>query len=266
MTYASPTTKKLYAYSGNQCSHPECSRSLVAEDDKTIIGEICHIEAASSNGPRYSSSMTDNERKAFDNLILLCDEHHKIIDNPENEFQYPVDRLKKWKRDHEEKIRHKILTTNPSLLSEAIRVISAIDFNESAPESSSASFNIEDKIEFNSIKRNKFLIEDNKIYYAKISAVYNELENQGSFKKDKLLKYIKTLYLKIKGKYIKNSDDPIRVIQDNSDDIIDEIENIFLEEVEKNKQACNEDIKIAIPLIITDAFMRCKILEKPPTK
>ncbi|WP_430408452.1 NACHT domain-containing protein [Kordia sp.] len=92
--------KKLFSLTGNQCSAPNCKRSVVGEDGNTLVGKICHIEAASPNGPRYRLEMTNDERRAYDNLILLCDEHHMIIDNHRNEGKYSVELLKKWREKH----------------------------------------------------------------------------------------------------------------------------------------------------------------------
>ncbi|WP_341830999.1 hypothetical protein AACH28_16300 [Sphingobacterium thalpophilum] len=102
--YKPSTVRRLDTLSGNECANPNCTKKLVAEDGISIVSKICHIEAASTDGPRYNKSMTDDERRSFSNLILLCDEHHTIIDNKENEGKYPVDLLKKWKDDHERKI------------------------------------------------------------------------------------------------------------------------------------------------------------------
>ncbi|WP_415282467.1 HNH endonuclease [Candidatus Nitrososphaera sp. FF02] len=46
-----------------------------------MFGEICHIEAAESGGPRYNSKQTDEDRRHYDNLILLCRNHHKATDD-----------------------------------------------------------------------------------------------------------------------------------------------------------------------------------------
>jgi len=101
--YTKETIRKLYLFSGNQCAYPKCTNKILAEDGKTIIGEIAHIQAASKNGPRYYPEISEKERADFSNLIFLCDEHHKIIDNKANEDKYPIEFLKKWKADHEAK-------------------------------------------------------------------------------------------------------------------------------------------------------------------
>ena len=96
------SVKKLFALSGNRCAFPNCSDSII-ENSGTICGEIGHIEAASPGGPRYNSMQSDTERNAYENLILLCRRHHKIIDDlPES---YTVDALCEMKNIHENKFR-----------------------------------------------------------------------------------------------------------------------------------------------------------------
>ncbi len=98
--YLPSDIKRLFAFSGNQCSKPNCRRPVIAEDGITVVGKVCHIEAASSKGPRYREKMTDEERRLYDNLILLCDEHHSIIDNKKNEGKFSKELLLVWKNEH----------------------------------------------------------------------------------------------------------------------------------------------------------------------
>ena len=92
--------KQLYALSGNECANPLCHNKLVYPDDNAKDDQICHIEAASPDGPRYNPNQTDEERRGFDNLILLCHRCHDMIDN--NPDIYTVEVLKKWKQEHED--------------------------------------------------------------------------------------------------------------------------------------------------------------------
>ena len=89
--------RDLALRSRNQCAYPGCSNSLINEDD-VFIGQICHIEAAEKGGPRYNSNQTDEERRAYDNLLFLCYEHHTVTHDAK---KYPVDLLRKIKTDHE---------------------------------------------------------------------------------------------------------------------------------------------------------------------
>jgi hypothetical protein len=159
--YTKSTLKKLFLLSCNQCAAPGCDNALLARDDNTLIAKICHIEAASPNGPRYNPNMTDEERRHYNNLILLCDECHSIIDNKENENKYPVELLRKWKREHESLCMQNMLNKHPSLLAQAINAIANINLDEVKIETDQVkSFEISKKIEHNALKRNKYLIEE----------------------------------------------------------------------------------------------------------
>lgn len=92
------TIKRLFAKSNNQCAFPDCMAPIV-ENDGTVTGEMCHIKASSPGGPRYDSKQSEKERHDYDNLILMCSRHHKIIDSNENE--YPSGVLESYKRAHE---------------------------------------------------------------------------------------------------------------------------------------------------------------------
>jgi hypothetical protein len=65
-----------------------------------MLGEICHITARSPDGPRYDPNQTEEERHAFENLMLLCRNHHKTVDDaPE---KYTVEWLRRAKCHHEQ--------------------------------------------------------------------------------------------------------------------------------------------------------------------
>lgn len=73
------TIKRLFALSGNLCAFPECELPII-EPVGTITGEICHIHGQNKGGPRYDEGQTEEQRQAFENLILLCPRHHTMVD------------------------------------------------------------------------------------------------------------------------------------------------------------------------------------------
>lgn len=96
-----PTPKTynlLYAKSGNRCAFPKCPTPITI--NKTLVADVAHIRAENLGGARYDASQTDDERRDYANLILLCKVHHKVVDDDEE--SYPVARLQKMKADHEE--------------------------------------------------------------------------------------------------------------------------------------------------------------------
>lgn len=266
--YKPSTVRRLDTLSGNECAHPNCTKKLIAEDGISIVSKICHIAAASKEGPRYDEKMTDDERRGFDNLILLCDEHHVIIDNKENELQYPVSLLKEWKQNHEKKILELIssknlLSKNPLALNKVINVIgSKMNDILDLPDATNAP-NTEIKISYNNIKRYESVIREFAPYQIKLNSIYEVIEKEGSTKKELVLHNIKRIYIGIKAEYSN-----IQEIKDNADIIIDKIIEIIWEKVESAPNKLNdldqETIDFSLMIIIVDAFMRCNILEEPP--
>jgi hypothetical protein len=94
-----PTVKRLFAVSKNRCAFPTCPAPLV-DPSGTIVGHICHIKGK-RNGPRYDGSQTDEDRHGFENLILMCSPHHKVVDS--DATKYSVKALQEMKREHEDR-------------------------------------------------------------------------------------------------------------------------------------------------------------------
>lgn len=99
------TVRRLFAVSMNRCAFPGCSTPIIDSISNTILAEICHIHAQRENGPRFDSGQTDEERHGFDNLLLMCGVHHKLIDAPENQRTYTAAHLKELKQAHEQTAR-----------------------------------------------------------------------------------------------------------------------------------------------------------------
>jgi hypothetical protein len=101
------THKLLWGRSGNKCAFEDCRHELIADetetDDESIIGDEAHIVARSAEGPRGASALTEEERDKYDNLILLCRKHHKIIDDQYN--FHTVEKLLDLKKKHEEWVK-----------------------------------------------------------------------------------------------------------------------------------------------------------------
>jgi len=64
---------------------------------------MAHIVAFRRAGPRGAAPLPSAERNDVSNLMLLCPQCHKLIDD--NPDLYPVETLQKFKKDHEDRIR-----------------------------------------------------------------------------------------------------------------------------------------------------------------
>jgi hypothetical protein len=95
--------KLLWGRSGNMCAFPDCKQELVIDetstDDHSIIGQEAHIVGRKIDGPRGKNLLSQELRDNYNNLILLCSMHHKVIDDQEQE--YTVEKIKEYKKIHE---------------------------------------------------------------------------------------------------------------------------------------------------------------------
>jgi hypothetical protein len=98
----SETLRELFLRSGNLCAYPGCNKLMLSESAK-FVGQLCHIEAAEKGGERFNENMTNEQRRAAANLMLMCYEHHTET-NDVNAF--PISRLQQIKADHERRFSH----------------------------------------------------------------------------------------------------------------------------------------------------------------
>lgn len=91
------TVKSLFGQNGNQCSFPGCKVPMVDETG-SVLGQMCHINARSALGARFDGSVEPKMRQSEENLILLCANHHKSVDD--NPSAYDVQILRDMKASH----------------------------------------------------------------------------------------------------------------------------------------------------------------------
>ncbi len=101
-----PPSTKLYVAlnSGGKCCVPSCENHLTQTNTK--VTECAHIIPRRVGFVREDWTTPLEDRKKKNNLIYVCSIHHKIIDNPENEKEYPASKLFAWKKEHEERIKN----------------------------------------------------------------------------------------------------------------------------------------------------------------
>ena len=107
MALSIKTNRMLWGRAASRCALPECRRELVIDpldtDDPSLVGEAAHIVAEQPDGPRGQSSLTIEQRNTYGNLILLCNVHHKQVDDQVNYFT--TERLTSIKAQHESWVR-----------------------------------------------------------------------------------------------------------------------------------------------------------------
>lgn len=130
----------LWAISGGRCEYEGCNKILhtdILTKKRYNSAYIAHIVADKPDGPRgdivRSKLLCDN----IGNLMLLCNEHHNLIDKVDVKG-HPESRLLVMKRQHEERIK-RITNIAPNMSSEIILYGANIGVNNSPLSYQSAS-------------------------------------------------------------------------------------------------------------------------------
>lgn len=102
-----PIKLKLWVLSGGRCEFPGCNEyvwrdGLTLQEDN--FAHMAHIIADSTDGPRGEDVLSPEMAKDFDNLMLVCTKHSKLIDG-KNNSDYTIKDLREYKKSHEDRIR-----------------------------------------------------------------------------------------------------------------------------------------------------------------
>lgn len=102
---------RLWGKAAGRCQYDGCNKplwldSLTKAEFNTAY--IAHIIADQPDGPRGDANLSKKLKNYISNLILMCDEHHRLIDK-EDVQGHTVERLREMKRKHENRIE--ILTS-----------------------------------------------------------------------------------------------------------------------------------------------------------
>lgn len=96
--------RQLMFASGGRCAMTGCGLSLIAPSGGWI-GTVAHIVGAEKDGPRGAGPISAEERRGFDNLILMCATHGREVDAVDTgEAKYPIDKLRMIKAAYEAKV------------------------------------------------------------------------------------------------------------------------------------------------------------------
>jgi len=137
------TTKNqnlLWAVSGGRCEYEGCNKILYTDiltNKMYNTAYIAHIVADEPNGPRGDVKRSKELADKIDNLMLLCDVHHRLVDKVDV-TGHPESRLLEMKRKHEERIR-RVTSIAPNMSSEIILYGANIGQNNSPLSYQSAS-------------------------------------------------------------------------------------------------------------------------------
>lgn len=99
--------KILWAKAGNRCSYRykgnNCTQKMVEAPNgsDTVVGFECHIVGKTKDSARFLDNYPNDKMDTYENRILLCGSHHKLVDDKNNEQIYTIQIVRKMKKEHE---------------------------------------------------------------------------------------------------------------------------------------------------------------------
>ncbi|WP_051534281.1 HNH endonuclease [Desulfitibacter alkalitolerans] len=98
--------RELWARAAGRCQFEGCNRLLYKSpitQERVNISEKAHIYSVSEDGPRgWGPFKTNiNGLNNIDNLMLMCHDCHKTIDQDKEGAKYSSSLLQEWKQNHE---------------------------------------------------------------------------------------------------------------------------------------------------------------------
>jgi hypothetical protein len=99
---------QVWIAAGGRCTM--CNRYLVVDEHTgaaIYIGQLAHVVGwtTTKGSPRGDDPLPVADRNEADNLMLLCYDQHKVIDNRSLWQAYDVTALRRMKREHEHRIK-----------------------------------------------------------------------------------------------------------------------------------------------------------------
>lgn len=101
------TAQKVWADAGARCMFHGCSKDLseIPLWTKTArVGYLAHIVASDPAGPRGNQADSHRLADCPDNIMLMCDEHHRLIDSFAPQY-YTADLLNEMRKSHRDMVR-----------------------------------------------------------------------------------------------------------------------------------------------------------------
>lgn len=101
--------RELWARAAGRCQFSGCNRTLYKSpvtQERVNISEKAHIYSFSCLGPRGRGALGKNVRLINDvcNLMLVCHDCHKKIDQERDGGRYSAELLRQWKLQHEKRV------------------------------------------------------------------------------------------------------------------------------------------------------------------
>lgn len=104
-----PTQCMLWGRAAGRCEFAGCNRILYRSSvtqEFTNLAEKAHIYSFSEEGPRGRGKFAENPKDLnnLENLMLVCEPCHHLIDTRQKTEKYNADLISSWKKEHEQRV------------------------------------------------------------------------------------------------------------------------------------------------------------------
>lgn len=138
-------------------------------------------------------------------------------------------------------------------LAHVINELSEIDLENNEAIFDTTPYNIDNKIIKNNLAVFKDVVEQYDVYFNVVQRIYDEFDIMGNNKSYAVLQTIRKEYLELKSKF--SGDELYKAIAQNIKEKLSLSANL--------KQFYDDDLELYVDIILVDAFIKCKIFEKP---
>jgi hypothetical protein len=120
--------------------------------------------------------------------------------------------------------------------------------------SDAQAFKIQEKIEYNKLEDLQSYINEFLVYEGKIKSIYDEYDRDSTNKSSVVLSYINSKFTRVKSSTLKPKELFFKLLDELKNDVITSADY---------KQQTIEDLEFYLGIILVDAFVKCRIFDKP---
>ena len=131
---------------------------------------------------------------------------------------------------------------------------SILPLAEIAVNPDTKSFDLEPKIDFNSLKKWRDIISEYTVFSLLVDKIYRAYDEQGVNKSFAVLSSLHDLYLNLASELTGDA---------LFDKLLESVYDIVNKDYECNESLTREELQVNIKIVLVDAFVRCKIFKKP---
>ena len=142
----------------------------------------------------------------------------------------------------------------PSVITYVINRLADEPLAEIAVNPDTKSFDLEPKIDFNSLKKWRDIISEYTVFSLLVDKIYRAYDEQGVNKSFAVLSSLHDLYLNLASELTGDA---------LFDKLLESVYDIVNKDYECNESLTREELQVNIKIVLVDAFVRCKIFKKP---